>query len=88
MNEPLNSPTNTDDKPDLLLKAIACCFPIVGVVLYALWRTDKPKSANAAGLWAIIGFVGSIILGILFYVLVIILSIMVPLLDFTINGGY
>jgi hypothetical protein len=33
------------------------CFPIVGLILYLVWRQDKPNNAKAAGIGAIIGFV-------------------------------
>lgn len=43
--------------------------PIVGLVLFLLWRTERPKSAKAAGLGAlisvIINFVVGFVLGIL-----------------------
>lgn len=39
-------------------------FPIVGLILYLVWRDTKPLSAKAAGRGALIGFV----VGVLLYV--------------------
>ena len=37
-------------------------IPIVGVVLYFVWRTSKPNSAKVAGIGAIIGFCLNLVL--------------------------
>lgn len=39
-------------------------FPIVGLILFIIWRQNKPKSAKVAGIGALVGF----ILGIVFSV--------------------
>ncbi|MGE6600008.1 zinc ribbon domain-containing protein [Bacillus proteolyticus] len=33
---------------------LGCCVPIVGLILYLVWRDEKPKSAKAAGIGALI----------------------------------
>ena len=38
-----------------LVKAVSCCFPLIGAVLYLVWKTDKPKNADTACKWALIG---------------------------------
>ncbi|MCM1197168.1 MAG: hypothetical protein NC310_08910, partial [Roseburia sp.] len=37
-------------------------FPLIGLILFCIWKNDKPKSAKHAGIGALIGF----ILGIIF----------------------
>ena len=48
-------------------------FPIVGLILFILWREDKPKASESAGLGALISFItgggGAIIAGIVWFVL-------------------
>lgn len=44
-------------------------FPVVGLILYLVWKDSKPKSAKSAGKGALI----SVIIGIVIYVLVMIL---------------
>ncbi len=41
------------------------CIPIVGLILYLVWKGDKPKTAKAAGMGALI----SVIIGVVLYVL-------------------
>lgn len=56
--------TVKQDQPSGLLNILACCFPIIGLILFIVWKDDKPRSAKAVGKWALIGF----ILGIVLYV--------------------
>ena len=37
-------------------------IPLVGIILYFVWKATKPKSANMAGIGALIGMVLNIIL--------------------------
>ncbi len=32
---------------------LGCCFPIVGLILFLVWRDTKPKSAKSAGIGAL-----------------------------------
>ena len=60
-----------DDNPSGLLNVTVCCFPIVGMILYFLWKNDKPKSAKAACTWAIVGSA----IGILIYIIALFIGI-------------
>jgi hypothetical protein len=42
-------------------------IPLVGLILYLVWKNEKPNSAKAAGIGALIGF----ILTIVFYIIYI-----------------
>ncbi len=48
---------------------LGCCIPIVGLVLFLVWKDTKPKTAKAAGIGALVA-VGLYVL----YYLVIILA--------------
>lgn len=50
---------------------LGCCIPIVGLILYLIWKDEKPKTARDVGKGALI----STICIILFYVLFIVLGI-------------
>lgn len=50
---------------------LGCCVPIVGLILFIVWKDTKPKSAKSAGIGALIA-VGCIIV---FYVLIFILGL-------------
>ncbi len=48
--------------------AILCfCFPIVGLILYCVWRESLPKRAKSAGLGGLIGFTIGVVLTVLSY---------------------
>lgn len=38
-----------------LVKISACLFPLVGLILYLVWKDEKPQSATTACRWALIG---------------------------------
>lgn len=50
---------------------LGCCIPIVGLVLFLVWKDVKPRTAKAAGIGALVA-VG---LGVLYYVLIFALGI-------------
>lgn len=49
---------------------LGCCIPIVGLVLFLVWKEQKPKTAKAAGIGALV----SVILSVLLYVIGILLA--------------
>ena len=44
-------------------------FPIVGLILFLVWKSDKKKASKAAGIGALIGFCISIVLSIILAIL-------------------
>ena len=44
--------------------ALGCCLPIVGLILFLVWKDTKPKTAKAAGIGALV----STILGVVIYI--------------------
>ena len=51
--------------------ALGCCVPIVGLILFLVWKDTKPKTAKAAGKGALI----SVIISVVYYILMIILGV-------------
>ena len=45
------------------------CVPLVGLILYLVWKTERPKSSKAAGKGALI----STIIGVAFYIIYIVI---------------
>lgn len=62
---------NPKDRGGFLWGLLGCCIPMVGLVLFLVWRDEKPKTAKAAGIGALV----SVILTILIYVGVFVMSI-------------
>lgn len=40
---------------------LGCCMPIVGLILFLVWKDTKPKTAKAAIIGAIVGIVISVV---------------------------
>ena len=45
---------------------LGCCIPVVGLVLFLVWKDTKPKTAKAAGIGALV----SVILVVLYYIFI------------------
>jgi len=51
------------------------CIPIAGLILFLVWNADRPRTAKAAGLGALI----SVIVGVVFYIIYfVIIFAMIP----------
>ncbi len=61
--------TNPEDKGGFLWGLLGCCIPLVGLILFLVWKDNKPKTAKAAGIGAIVGVVVSVLCYILAMVL-------------------
>ncbi len=61
---PSGGPGN-DPGADTVIKIVSFCFPIVGLILYFVWKQEKPKSANDVCKFAAIGFGVGVVLYIL-----------------------
>lgn len=55
----------SEEGADFLPKAASCCVPIVGLVLFFVWKDSKPKASKDVCKWAIIGTVISVVLYII-----------------------
>ena len=74
--EPQYSVPPVQDNGGIGWGLLGCCIPIVGLVLFLVWKDQKPKTAKAAGIgalvavglyafWSILAIVGGIGLAIL-----------------------
>ncbi len=59
------------DNGGFLWGLLGCCIPIVGLILFLVWKDQKPKTAKAAGIGALVCVIGTIV----FYVLMMVLGI-------------
>jgi uncharacterized membrane protein YvbJ len=62
------------DNPSHFAGVVSCCFPMVGLILYFLWKDEKPKSSKLICRWMIGGIVAWVLLYVLFFVIAIILG--------------
>ena len=63
------------DNGGFLWGLLGCCIPIVGLVLFLVWKDTKPRTAKAAGIGALV----CVIAYVLMYVLAAVLGIGVAL---------
>ncbi len=45
---------------------LGCCIPLVGLILFLVWKDTKPKTAKAAGIGALV----SVGISVVYYILV------------------
>lgn len=57
---------NVQDNGGFLWGLLGFCIPVVGLILFLIWKDQKPKTAKAAGIGALV----SVILAVVFYVIV------------------
>lgn len=50
---------------------LGCCIPIVGLILFLVWKDTKPKTAKAAGIGALV----AVCVSVVFYLLSAVLGI-------------
>ncbi len=62
------APVQEDGELGCLL-SVACFFaPVVGLILYIVWKSTMPHKAKEAGKWALIGLGANVALSILYVV--------------------
>ena len=66
-----NAPQTTTDDGGFLWGLLGCCIPIVGLVLFLVWRDTKPNTSKAAGIGALV----SVILYVLCYVFAAVIGV-------------
>ena len=73
----LNNSVPLENKPNWIVNSVSlCCFPLLGFVLFFVWRTKNPRGAKYALLFSILGFFVSVIIGIIFGLLDAFITIM------------
>ena len=59
------------DNGGFLWGLLGCCIPLVGLILFLVWKDQKPRTAKAAGIGALVG-VGLVVV---WYILVFAIGI-------------
>lgn len=62
--------TNSNDTGNFGWSLLGFCIPIVGLLLFLVWKDEQPKNAKAAGK----GALTSVVLYVLFYVIIILFA--------------
>ena len=48
---------------------LGCCLPIVGLILFLVWKDTKPKTAKAAGIGALVSAIAGVVIYVLSFAL-------------------
>jgi len=73
-NYNLNQNNQIKDSGGIAWGLLGCCIPIVGLVLFLVWHDNKPKTAKAAGIGALVSVIVSVVFYVLYFVFIIGLS--------------
>jgi len=64
------------DKSSAGMAWLGCCIPIVGLILWLVWKDDKPLKAKSAGKGALIGFIAMILFYVVYFVILAVMMAM------------
>lgn len=62
-------PQQVDDG-GFLWGLLGCCIPVAGLILFLVWKDNKPKTAKAAGIGALVAAGCYVIFWVLYFVAV------------------
>ncbi|MEY8391123.1 hypothetical protein D3Z36_02105 [Lachnospiraceae bacterium] len=60
---------DNNDNGGFLWGLLGCCIPVVGLILFLVWKDQKPKTAKAAGIGALISVIVSVVFYIIWFVI-------------------
>ena len=60
---------NNNDNGGFLWGFLGCCIPVVGLILFLVWKDQKPRTAKAAGIGALISVILSVIVYVIYFVI-------------------
>ena len=50
-----NVASSGEDKPNIAVNLLSfCCIPLLGIVLFFVWKDSKPIAAKSALIWALV----------------------------------
>lgn len=64
------SPQKAGDAPNTGVAVLGFLIPVVGIILYFVWKDQTPLKAKSAGKGALIGTIVSVILGIIYGIII------------------
>lgn len=51
-------------------------FPVVGLILFLVWKDQKPLTSKKAGIGALVGVISSVVFYVIFYIMIIAAGVM------------
>ena len=68
-------PAQPEDKGGFGWGLLGCCIPIVGLILFLVWKDTKPKTSKAAGIGALVSVIASVVIYIIYFVLIVAIGV-------------
>lgn len=66
-----------NDNPNIWVNVLnLCCFPLLGIILYFIWKDTQPKAAKSALIFALCGLALSVIMMIIAFVIGVVAEMM------------
>ena len=62
------------DNGGFLWGLLGCCIPIVGLVLFLVWKDNKPKTAKALGIGALVSVIATVLFYVIYFVFIFVLA--------------
>lgn len=76
-NTPVKAPAGGNSSTQNLgWGLLGCCIPLVGLILFLVWKDEKPDASKAAGIGALV----SVGVSVAFYIISIIIGVFAGLL--------
>lgn len=63
-----------NDEGGFLWGLLGCCIPIVGLVLFLVWKDNKPKTAKALGIGALVSVIATVLFYVIYFVFIFVLA--------------
>ena len=67
----INQQPPVDDNGGFGWGLLGCCLPVVGLILFLVWRDTKPKTSRAAGIGALVSVIASVVFYIIYFVIIL-----------------
>lgn len=61
---------SVNDNGGFLWGLLGFCIPIVGLILFLVWKDQKPNTAKAAGIGALVSVILAVLLYIVLFVII------------------
>ena len=65
-----------EDNGGFLWGLLGCCIPLVGLILYLVWKDTRPKTSKAAGIGALV----SVVCLVIYYIVIFVIGIGVAMM--------
>ncbi len=69
------SKVSGEDNGGFLWGCLGCCVPVAGLILWLMWKDEKPKTAKAAGIGALVSVIGGIVFYAIYFVLIFLFAL-------------